>query len=44
MRSQAAGLARLYASERARDGDPEGAAAMQDLAKAILRIPLNDPR
>ena len=43
MRQQAADLARLWASERDRDGDPEGADIMREIAKSILRIPLNDP-
>ena len=42
IRSLAAGLAMLFASERLRDGDKEGADAFCDLAEAIKKIPLKD--
>ena len=40
MREQASRLAHLYASQRAADGDPEGAEVIKDLARAIKRLPL----
>lgn len=44
MRAQAASVARLYASERLRDGDPEGSSVIRELANAIMRIPLREPK
>lgn len=44
IRADAVAVARLHASERDRDGDPEGAAAMRDLANSIGRIRLTKER
>ena len=41
VRAEAAQLARDFAEERDRDGDPEGAGVLRDLADAIEAIALN---
>ncbi len=43
IRREAAALAREYAREHLRDGDPEGAGVMRDLTQAIARIKLTRP-
>lgn len=42
VRADAVALAREAADQRFRDGDPEGADVIRDLAKAIGRIQLKD--
>lgn len=41
IRSEASALARYYAEEREREGDPEGAGVLRDLAAAINKIKLS---